>query len=41
VWLCVIPQLKTMLKRKIFEDTDAIKKNGTSRFNTIPKDSFK
>jgi len=37
-WL--FPQLKTVLKGKRFEDTDAIKKNATSTLNTIPKDSF-
>ena len=35
------PLLKTVLKGKRFEDTDAIKKNATSTLNTIPKDSFK
>ena len=37
-WL--FPQLKTVLKGKRFEDTDAIKKNATSTLNTIPKHSF-
>jgi len=37
-WL--FPQLKTVLKGKSFEDIDTIKKNVTSKLNTIPKDSF-
>jgi len=36
----LFPQLKTALKGKKFQDTDAIKKNATSTLNTIPKDSL-
>jgi len=38
-WL--FAQLKTVMKGKRFEDIDAIKKNATSKLNTMPKDSFK
>jgi transposase len=38
-WL--FPQLKRVMKRKRFEDTDAIKKNATCTLNTIPKDCFR
>jgi hypothetical protein len=38
-WL--FPQVKTVLKGKRFEDTDAIQKNVMSTLHTIPKDSFK
>ena len=37
-WL--FPQLKMVLKSKIFEDIDAIKNKVTSTVNTVPKDSF-
>jgi transaldolase len=37
----VVPQVKTVLKGKRFEDTDAIQKNATCTLHTIPKDSFK
>jgi hypothetical protein len=37
----VLPQLKTALKRKRFEDTDAIQKKATNTLHTIPKVSFK
>jgi hypothetical protein len=38
-WL--FPQLNTVFKGKRFEDIDAIKKNASSKLNTIPEDSFR
>jgi hypothetical protein len=38
-WL--FPRVKTVLKGKRFEDTEAIQKNVTSTLHTIPKESFK
>jgi len=37
----VVPQLKTAMKGKRFEDIDGIKKNAKSTLNTIPKYSLK